>query len=391
MGGPSDRYTTVIPPPSGTQSNFVNPPNQTAAATALHAICILAVTCCVLVRLYTRKFIIHQIGWDDYCCVLAYAMTIVFSALLIVGNARGLGYHLWDIPMTEFSRALKMLTIAQWINLPLLGVIKFSCLLSYWRIFKPNQKIRWALQASMTLLVCAYVGMFFASLFECWPLATNWEPAISRGHCLKPKGGVPYVSGSINVVSDIVVLVLPIPAIWSLKMDLRRKLRLVAVFSVGTFAVVASIVRLARTPVVFVDRDRTWNLGKIETWAVLEVNVGLICACSLAFPAFLDRYKVPCLAGFRTCTRIFRSPVLLKSHSKSQHAESAIQAGASRYHDHHLIEPDVHSNWTGDSSYAMSDSTVSKTPKTRHHSTQRADLGSEMDLLAFPEAAHRHV
>lgn len=179
-----------------------------------------------------------------------------------------------------------MLTIAQWINLPLLGVIKFSCLLSYWRIFKPNQKIRWALQASMTLLVCAYVGMFFASLFECWPLATNWEPAISRGHCLKPKGGVPYVSGTINVVSDIVVLVLPIPAIWSLKMDLRRKLRLVAIFSVGTLyvvhrletshqtnsrsAVVASIVRLARTPVVFVDRDRTWNLGKIETWAYVS-------------------------------------------------------------------------------------------------------------------------
>lgn len=180
----------------------------------------------------------------------------------------------------------QMLTIAQWINLPLLAVIKFSCLLSYWSIFKPNQKIRWALQASMTLLVCAYVGMFFASLFECWPLATNWEPAISRGHCLKPKGGVPYVSGTINVVSDIVVLVLPIPAIWSLKMDLRRKLRLVAIFSVGTLyvvhrlddlqqtkfrsAVVASIVRLARTPVVFVDRDRTWNLGKIETWAYVS-------------------------------------------------------------------------------------------------------------------------
>lgn len=184
-----------------------------------------------------------------------------------------------------------MLTIAQWINLPLLGVIKFSCLLSYWSIFKPNQRMRWVLQASMTLLVCAYVGMFFASLFECWPLEKNWEPTRSRGHCLKPKGGTPYVSGAINVVSDIVVLVLPIPAIWSLKMDLRRKLRVIAIFSVATLyvvhrvenlqktklssAVVASIIRLARTSVLFVDRDRTWNIGKIEIWAYVSAVAAL--------------------------------------------------------------------------------------------------------------------
>lgn len=70
MNGPSNQQTTAIPPPTGTRSNFVDPPNQTAGAIALHAICIFSVTCCVLVRLYTRKFIIHEIGWDDCEIVL---------------------------------------------------------------------------------------------------------------------------------------------------------------------------------------------------------------------------------------------------------------------------------------------------------------------------------
>ncbi|KAL8643868.1 MAG: hypothetical protein Q9226_008069 [Calogaya cf. arnoldii] len=242
----------------------------------------------------------------------------------------------------------------------------------------------------MTLLVCAYVGMFLASLFECWPIEKNWEPTMSRGHCLKPKAGTPYVSGVINVVSDIVVLVLPIPVIWSLKMNLRRKLRVIAIFSVATFAVIASIIRLARTSVLFVDRDRTWNVGKIEIWAVLEVNVGLICACSLAFPAFLDRYKAPFLAKFQSYTCFFGSTANIKLQNRNQHANPSMQTSASDPCDHQLFKPDYHSKSSGDSSsYPMSEFAVSEAPESLQHLTRRADIEPEGDRLVFPEAVHR--
>ncbi|KAL8789738.1 MAG: hypothetical protein Q9213_000989 [Squamulea squamosa] len=335
-------------------------------------------------------------------------MTIVFSTLLMVGNARGLGYHLWDVTVTDFTGALKMLTVAQWINLPLLAVIKFSCLLSYWRIFKPNQQMRWVLQAAMVLLICAYVGMFFASLFECWPLEKNWEPTISRGHCLKPKGRSPYLSGAINVVSDIVVLVLPIPAIWSLKMRLRRKLRVIAIFSVATLyaiqvyenrnksnlssAVIASIIRLAKTSVLYVDRDRTWNIGKIEVWAVLEVNVGLICACSLAFPAFLDCYKGAFVTRFQRCTKFFRSTSNGRTESKRDLASSSLQTPASstynRDHAGDKLRPMLSVDTGASEGYTMSNFTIGDTPNSRQHLTRRGDIESDGSLLMYPDKVH---
>lgn len=57
---------SFIPPPPGVKSNFANPQSQTAGTVALHAVCLFLVTCCVSIRLYTKKFIGHEIGLDDW-------------------------------------------------------------------------------------------------------------------------------------------------------------------------------------------------------------------------------------------------------------------------------------------------------------------------------------
>lgn len=43
----------------------MDPPNQTANTVALHTVCLTLVTLCVAMRLYTRQFIIKQLGADD--------------------------------------------------------------------------------------------------------------------------------------------------------------------------------------------------------------------------------------------------------------------------------------------------------------------------------------
>lgn len=102
------RALTFIPPPSGTKSNFVDPPDQPRGTIALHSICLLLAICAIVIRLYTRKFISRELWLDDYCCALAYLLTLVFSALLMVGSTRGLGRHLWDVPATQVPSALKV-------------------------------------------------------------------------------------------------------------------------------------------------------------------------------------------------------------------------------------------------------------------------------------------
>lgn len=55
----------LTPPPPGIQANFLHPHTAIKSAIALHTICLFFVTLCVLIRIYTRHFISHNLGLDD--------------------------------------------------------------------------------------------------------------------------------------------------------------------------------------------------------------------------------------------------------------------------------------------------------------------------------------
>ena len=52
------------------------------------------------------------------------------------------------------------------------------------------------------------------------------------------------VIGSLNVVSDFVIFILPMPLIWALNLSTKKKVEVMGIFGVGLIACVASIIRL---------------------------------------------------------------------------------------------------------------------------------------------------
>ena len=77
---------------------------------------------------------------------------------------------------------------------------------------------------------------------QCTPRQKQWNPTIP-GHCTdKHQAGV--FSGSINALSDSLILILPLPLICRLQMSSKKKWWLLAVFGFGSFACVASVIRL---------------------------------------------------------------------------------------------------------------------------------------------------
>lgn len=109
---------------------------------------------------------------------------------------------------------------------------KISCLFFYRRLFSPSRKITIFVDGGVIAIPCGYTAPFsFATLFECIPVSKNWN-RYEPGHCTRPKV-LPYPSGAINIVSDLYVLILPIPCKWRLNMKLSRKLRILAIFGLG--------------------------------------------------------------------------------------------------------------------------------------------------------------
>jgi hypothetical protein len=84
----------------------------------------------------------------------------------------------------------------------------------------------------MGVFVVAYsVSAFFAFLFQCVPIAAGWDLNI-KGRCINLSLAFTIV-GAINVITDAVILAMPLPQLWRLNTTTARKAQLVGMFLTG--------------------------------------------------------------------------------------------------------------------------------------------------------------
>lgn len=73
-------------------------------------------------------------------------------------------------------------------------------------------------------------------LFACKPIAGSWDPLL-KSVCIN-RGGIYIAQATIGIVTDVLLLVLPIPTVVGLQMNTRKKLGVTAIFAVGSMYVV---------------------------------------------------------------------------------------------------------------------------------------------------------
>ncbi|KAL4990610.1 hypothetical protein BDW68DRAFT_185560 [Aspergillus falconensis] len=253
----------TLPPPPGIEPNFDDPPSQ----------------------LFTRLRVLRtKLGMDD-----------CFS--------RGIGRHMWDVPMAWLTRTLKYFTIAQYIYLLLTAAIKLAFLFFFYRIFPRHLNIRFFIGFGVVFVAVSHLALFFLTVFSCSPVSHAWDAA-SPGHCWNPRI-LPYTSGALSSATALLV------------------------FSLGVFAFAASLVRLGMTQVLTSSQDATWNVSRISRWAMIEANKGIICACLPVFPALLDRYRSKDFGS--ALYRLWSSGSGRKPSSAAAESELSLQQRSWRY------------------------------------------------------------
>ncbi|EKG13571.1 integral membrane protein [Macrophomina phaseolina MS6] len=99
-----------------------------------------------------------------------------------------------------------------------------------------------------------------------------------------------YVAqSSLNICSDLLVILLPVPAISSLKMSGKERYALIGIFALGSFGCITTVVRLIYVIRNSDSRDATWNNIEPITWSALEVFVAITCASLPALRKALQR------------------------------------------------------------------------------------------------------
>ena len=109
---------------------------------------------------------------------------------------------------------------------------KASLLLLYYRIFSPSRRFRLAIYIVTAIVFCQWFSVTLAFIFQCRPVAAFWDHTIQRAKCIDlPLFTV--VSGVLNLMTDVLILCLPMPMVWGLNTTNAQKVTLTGIFLLG--------------------------------------------------------------------------------------------------------------------------------------------------------------
>ncbi|RMY70277.1 hypothetical protein D0863_05897 [Hortaea werneckii] len=168
------------------------------------------------------------------------------------------------------------------------SVTKASILMQYLRIFSAP-RVRIACYILLVSLLPAVCWAVLGGTLLCRPVRKLWDPQVQGGACMSAEKYWVSVAG-LDIGLDGLVLVLPLPGIWGLRLPRRQKGGLVVVFLLGFFVCAVSVVRLLTVFLVARTEDLVqsgvWNI----IWSAVEANVGIVCACLLALKPLVGRW-----------------------------------------------------------------------------------------------------
>lgn len=212
------------------QGQLPNPlDHQLATLTPTIALTCFA-TLIVVLRLSTRSRIVGKVGFDDWVIVLSLVLSWAVCGLTIGIVKGGIGGYGWTSQLDLSPSNARMVLAWNCLYMVLLDVTKASMLMQYLRIFS-GRTMRVLTYCLLAALMPALVWGILGGVLLCDPAAKLWNPRM-EGSCRSLK--VYWLStASLNIVLDFATVLLPLPAIWRLRMSVRQKVGLVLVFLLG--------------------------------------------------------------------------------------------------------------------------------------------------------------
>ncbi|OQV06086.1 hypothetical protein CLAIMM_10717 [Cladophialophora immunda] len=237
----------------------------------------------VLLRLYVRIFMLKSLGVDDYIMAAA-AICEIGVIVCFVGesNAGELGRHpslvsLPDATLFSHWRFFHSIIIMVGISLVKISIAFFL------RRFVPNKNYQRFLLGCIVFLVAFTISCAGTLIFNCGTrVDANWNFALrvnGQAKCFSNNTftNIGIFNSSVNIATDVLFALLPIPVVWKLQANLRTKLTLCFVLSLGLFACVSSIIKTVKQAHALADPDWTFH-DSFFMWNNIEFNIGILAA-----------------------------------------------------------------------------------------------------------------
>ncbi|KAJ5723302.1 hypothetical protein N7488_001337 [Penicillium malachiteum] len=240
-------------------------------------------------RFYSRSLTRTPWGLDDALAGAAGFVAVGLSALAICFvKDGGVGRHLEALAMETPSREPKYfiwLLVVSTYYYSTVAIPKLAVLALYGRLWtvNPYRSIILILAAVITLTA---VVSGIMCLNMCRPFKANWDTSI--GTCYNKQAFFLWASLP-NIITDLIMLAMPVPIVWNLNVTMKVKLGLILTFATGILGLITSIMRF----IIFAEgnavQDGSWSSTDLMAWSVAEPDIYLISACLPTFRPLLTR------------------------------------------------------------------------------------------------------
>ncbi|KAL2813026.1 hypothetical protein BJX63DRAFT_443261 [Aspergillus granulosus] len=260
----------------------VETPAQRAVLGVAFTFSILAVIA-VCLRLLAHH--IAQKKWtaSDYFIIIACIFCVGLQSISITGVIQaGIGFdHTVAIATNPaygpgpITKLLQLIIPLQFLWVLSLSCSKISILFLYLRIFP----VRWLVLSSwatITIIVAWAIATILAGCLICRPFAYNWDQTIPGGKCGDQVTSF-TVTGVVNLVTDVIVLVLPMRSLYKLQMATYKKVTLIAVFGLGIVTCIISALRISVLSTMDF-ADITYTIPQANIFSGIEPCLAVILA-----------------------------------------------------------------------------------------------------------------
>ncbi|KAL2816432.1 hypothetical protein BDW59DRAFT_177366 [Aspergillus cavernicola] len=262
--------TPGMQPPEGQTSDFNAPHNSLQIGTIIaFSITYFLAAVCLGLRYFQAFKLIQKIELDLVIITISYGLALTYFVTMVTLMNQGWGKHMWDALLPNTLTYLVCPAVTKWAILSVLYRINPSNIYRYGVIAVA------VMIFGYTLTLCIITGG------PCSPL---------KDGTLKCLENVALSGAVMNIASDLAVVAFPIPTIHNLQLSLKQKLTVGCLLALGSGVIICSIARLPYVLLLRSNADSTYTQAILGVRSIIEVNLGIICACAMCFKRLIATY-----------------------------------------------------------------------------------------------------
>ncbi|CAG5142597.1 uncharacterized protein ALTATR162_LOCUS1182 [Alternaria atra] len=279
----------------------------------------------ILLRIWTRTYVISNFGWDDSIMILAGMTFTVYCASTLYIESNGGGTHVTGLD--QLQSLTKWVVVSEATYIITVMIVKISLAIFFLRIMVKRCHFI-LVYVTVGVNIISSASAFFYCFFRCGPSLEKYAMNQLINECASRDLDLfmAYQQAAFSTFTDVVFLLLPVPILWYANMDKRSKFSVGFILCLAALGCICSGIRFRYIDGLTQTDDFFWNIVNISIWSTIEAGACIVAGC-LATLRPLMKLALRQAVESSAVSHISRS---LRSSHRSNNEHSKVQSVSRR-------------------------------------------------------------